>query len=225
MHSVCLTCLSDVGIWTCIFVRATINWHQYALCLLCSQPPRCNLLLPYQWSSHLWASGLRSRPYSAGIPHFLPLNLIFLHMFFFFLWQNFLLILSSQIPRGNRNNHKPKRKPWFCFIDCDSTHSYSKNLLQTFFFFLFFCLMHCYFKNWGFQFSKTHENKARNFSIKFLACPLVAFVGCKCIIGVKALLQEKKQNQAHVLEYHLIFQLLHGQFFNQSISCHSHLWP
>lgn len=61
--------------------------------------------------------------------------------------------------------------------------------------------------------------------MKFLACPLVAFVGCKCIIGVKALLQEKKQRIKLMLEYHLIFQLLHGQFFNQSISCHSHLWP
>lgn len=79
-HNVCLTCSSDMGIWTCIFVYITINWHQYALCLLCSQPPRCNIILPYQWSSHLWALGLRSRPYSAGIPHFLPLNLIFLHM-------------------------------------------------------------------------------------------------------------------------------------------------
>lgn len=131
-HNVCLTCSSDMGIWTCIFVYITINWHQYALCFLCSQPPRCNILLPYQWSSHLWALGLRSRPYSAGIPHFLPLNLS-AHVF---VWQIFLLIVSSQIPRGNRNNCESKRKLWFCLIDCDGIHSYSKNLSHSVIFLL-----------------------------------------------------------------------------------------
>lgn len=35
----------------------------------------------------------------------------------------------------------------------------------------------------------------------------------------------RKEIKANLLEYHLIFQLLHGQFFNQSIHCYSHLWP
>jgi len=116
MHSVCLTCLSDVGIWTCIFVCTTINWHQYALCLLCSQPPRCNLLLPYQWSSHLWASGLRSRPYSAGIPHFLPLNLILLHMFFFFVTDFFSSSCLHRSPEAIEITASPKGNLGFVLL-------------------------------------------------------------------------------------------------------------
>lgn len=65
-----------------------------------------------------------------------------------FVWQIFLLIVSSQIPRGNRNNCQSKRKLWFCLIDCDGIHSYSKNLSHSvIFLLLIFCVMCCYFKN------------------------------------------------------------------------------